>query len=227
MELRRVSLLMGMASLLCFNLAHASPHSIFQDRIGTLVTTVGDSCVATLLRSDVLLTPAHCLFGKDGIPVKREAFHFRSHLDSHVAAGVAEVSLLMGFDPTQGAVGESIANDLALVRLDRALGDFPLPSYGETVLPGDEVELLRSGADNPTRCTVAEVVGGLFTLDCQVSLGDSGAPLVRMTPRATELVGIVSAFETDENAYTAIAVGLGDKLRELFARLDIDRWLKH
>ena len=216
--LARIALLLVLAGL-STGAAQAAGGVAFVDRVGLLQSDNGDACVATLLRGDVALTAAHCLFDQSMATLRLDQLRFLLEPEDVDGVPVVDVSVPVGFDPTAGATPDAIVRDLSLVRLGWAVGELSLPPRGRPVLPGDLLALFRAGSAVPVSCAVVAVDGELFTLDCQVSLGDSGAPLTREWREVTELVGIVSAFEAEDAAYTAIAVEIGDGIERLLARL--------
>lgn len=173
-------------------------------RVGTLMTSAGDTCVATLVDDAVVLTAAHCLYDARGRKFSPRDLTF--HRASRESIRAIATELHPNFDHRVGETIAAIAADVAFVRLAQSAGIFGQIRVGGLVYQDDRVIVGQKGGRVAQDCRVLATTGSLFTLDCKVSLGDSGAPVFREHGSGRyEVVGVVSAFETEGNARTAIA----------------------
>lgn len=191
-------------------------------------------CTATLIAPDLVLTAAHCLFHPltgARVPSREMRFVAGFHLGSAVA--VRRVARAVA-DPAFGFDGSP---DYAGVRADLALLELDEPITAELVsalplLSATDPEALRSGAlaivayrrdrsqalsiEEP--CGIVGALGGVVGLDCAVTFGASGAPLLRRGEGAATVVGVVSAIgkDVDRQEPVTLAVLLpGDRLAAL------------
>nr|WP_246221604.1 trypsin-like peptidase domain-containing protein [Marichromatium bheemlicum] len=176
-----------------------------QERLGEVWAVSGERCLATCLTAELVLTAAHCLQDRRARPLPAHTLSFRTVAGESVAVRV--VQRHPEFSAQQASL-EAIGVDLALLRLVRPLAE-PMPApltIGTGVSVGETLLIPRRGRSQPSRCRVIDQVGFVFTLDCPIAPGDSGAAVLRAGAGAVpELVGVISAFETDGAAHTAIA----------------------
>ena len=199
--------------------------------VGRLQTGTTGHCTATLIAPDVLLTAAHCLFAPEtGRPWLATRLQFRpgwwsgeGRLILHGwAVDVAEEYV---FDEQ----GRPPLGDMALVRLSGAVPEAlaPFPPATEPARSGERVAVLSYGRDRPDipsiepRCRILQRSGALLLTDCEALPGVSGAPLLRLTGGAVEVIGVVSSRIGPEDAASgpALAVAIDAYLPALEAQL--------
>ncbi len=182
--------------------------------IGRINRESGGFCTGTLVRSDVVVTAAHCLLNtRTQRRIAPTRLHFlagynRGNFQAH-ARGRAFVTAVR----TPAGLSESVArlaNDWVLLRLDRRLEIRPIPV--ETIT-GKETLLQRSGLSRAgyeqdrahilslhRRCSLlGQAAGGLLMVhDCDLTRGGSGSPLLRISDGSVSVVGIAIASTVDE-----------------------------
>jgi len=210
----RVPLFLG----LIFSCGATAADSNLVDRIGSLSNLAGDRCVATLVDSSLLLTAAHCLFDETGRALSPSELSFVvSSKEVHSILGYV---LHPDFEATSEPSVLNIAADLALLLLRHPIVGLGKLPQGQPVFQGDLVLLgLPNGL---VRCRVANQAGSVLALDCRVAFGDSGAGVFMEqseAPGRYRLVGVVSAFEAENNANAAIAGEILIDLTELGEQL--------
>lgn len=142
-------------------------------------------CTAVLTAPDHAVTAAHCI---DGIPSR-------------------SVNLLRGYDrgewlehlrPT-GTVPDDASRDVVTLCIERDDSRPFIPLAKRPVEVGETVTVLGYGrprihALSRKICRISETkANAAFVLDCPVSEGDSGAPVLRSNGSGYEVVGVVSA----------------------------------
>jgi protease YdgD len=141
-------------------------------------------CTATLVAPNVALTARHCLV-EDEVP---------------------EMHVLLGYDGDDwrehlrpvAALSPASPGDLALLCLDKPSSAEPVPLADRPADRGETVLVIGYGrpnvyAANRTSCQIVNVDGqGAFLLDCLLTPGTSGAPVLRATDAGYEIVGVVS-----------------------------------
>lgn len=216
-QLMRAILMLGLLSA-CVAQAESNAEGDLLQRVGSLYNLDGDSCVAILLDDNLVLTAAHCLFNESGRSLDPAELGFQQ--GQHRLRSVFAYALHPDFDATAEPSVGTIAADLALLRLTRPVSGFGALAQGQLVYEGDPV--LLGFPDGLAPCRVARQAGLVMALDCRVELGNSGAAVLREqrgAPGQYEVVGVVSAFETAGDAYTAIAGELAIDLAEMGRQL--------
>lgn len=159
-------------------------------------------CTAALVAPRVAVTAFHCL----------------------VRDNVTEMHLLLGYD--RGSWNEHLrplsarlaagTDDTALLCLNRPSAVAPLALATRPVDRGERVVVIGYGKPqvyvaNRTECRVTDAANnGAFRLDCPLTPGASGAPVLRVSDGAHEIVGVVSA--TNETSSLAFSFGGADAL---------------
>jgi protease YdgD len=162
-------------------------------------------CTATLIAPDVIVTAAHCLFHPlTGARVRDGALRFVAGYrvrDRGVLRRVTRTVIDSGFAFEARATYAGVGADLALALLSR-----PVPE-GVGALPtaafeagGGPLAIVSYAQDRPhapsieSPCAIVERTGPVVALDCAVTYGSSGSPLLQAEGEAMRLVGVVSAI---------------------------------
>lgn len=179
-------------------------------------------CTGSLVAADMVVTAAHCVHtSRTGVQRRPETIHFvagyrlRKYADHQKAASVA---VHPAYEYARVMKADQISTDLALVRLSGEIGKAsPLP-LAPGVAKGDEVLILSYGRDRPeipsiqSPCLVERQRAGVAVLDCDVTYGVSGAPVMRMIDGAPHIVAVVSAMGKVGGQPRAFAVMLDHSL---------------
>ena len=158
-------------------------------------------CTATLVAPQVAVTALHCLVPSD----------------------VPNMHLLLGYDRGSwhdhlqplNAVSASSPGDIAILCLDRPSTVEPVPIAVRPADRGETVLVVGYGKPrvqvaNHTACRVVDFdEQGVFQLDCPLTSGVSGAPVLRETETGHEVIGVVSAANgTGSIAYRFFGEGV-------------------
>lgn len=184
-------------------------------------------CTGSLVAADMVVTAAHCVYaGRTGVVRRAETIHFvagyrlRKFADHQKAVSI---SVHPSYEYSRVMNSNQIATDLALVKLSGEIGKAkPLP-LAPGVAQGDEVLILSYGRDRPeipsiqSPCRVERQRAGVAVLDCDVTYGVSGAPVMRMIDGAPHIVAVVSAMGEIGGKPRAFAVMLDHSLGAVLA----------
>ena len=184
-------------------------------------------CTATLIAPDVVVTAAHCLFhpvSQARVPV--EELTFVAGLRLGEKAAVRKVSKAVtqpefGFEGIADAAG--VRADLAVLALKRPVPEEAAAAFGTAELevgPLVVVSYARDRAHAPSTeaCSIEVVFGGVAALDCAVTPGASGAPVLQ----DGKVVGVVSAMgrTLEDGREVTLAVLVGPWIGPLLEVLD-------
>lgn len=189
------------------------PKPDWQAAIGRLeVRGSHQDCTGVLIRSDVVLTAAHCLHPKGVLVSADQVWFVSSSASVAKASGVA--LLVQGGEVPQGKIGRDlIPFDWAAIRIEPMKSVTPIP-VSPMSLDQAMNEIARGakfysagygqGAKNRLRpherCSLlpaesAELATIYFTSSCVVRLGDSGGPVALVNGNKPRLIGLIVGFD--------------------------------
>ncbi len=197
--------------------------------VGRLNVAANRHCTAMLIAPDVALTAAHCLFnprtGRRAPPAEMK-FVIGQWRDAYAALrGVTATAIPPDYVYAPDVALEAVGADIALLRLDA-----PVPA--ETVVPIGSGEITTLGpyaivaygrdrAYAPSLredCALVGNDGAVVALDCAVTFGVSGAPV--LASDRSRVVAVVSAQGVDAAGRDiALAAALAPRLDALSAAL--------
>ena len=142
-------------------------------------------CTATLVAPQVAVTALHCLVPSD----------------------VPNMHLLLGYDrgiwnehlQPVTAISASSPGDIALLCFDKPSKAEPVPTAVQPLDRGETVLVVGYGTPrvqvaNHTACRVVDFdKQGVILLDCPLTSGASGGPVLRETEAGREVIGVISA----------------------------------
>lgn len=195
------------------------------EAVGRLDIDGGGFCTGTLIATDLVLTAAHCVFGADGAPVDAARITFRAGLsdgqaiaESRVAATVTDPA----YHRAELITPDMIRRDVALLQLQTPIPAAVAAPFAVD-LPGSGQVSVVSYAEGreavpswQRACSVLAKGQGLLAVDCDVTFGSSGAPVLQMASGRGRIVSIISGGAHDE---AGNPVTFGMELPEVVAGL--------
>ncbi len=202
------------------------------EAVGRLNLAGKGFCTGSLIREDLVLTAAHCLFDKttkqriDATKIEFLAGWRSGRADAYRNVRRAIVHPDFVFSTERGAV--RIRNDLALLELTRPIRSGTIRPYGISPRPqkGDQVAVVSYAHDRAELPSIQKVCyllarqSGTLVFSCSVDFGASGAPIFSIRDGKARIVSVVSAKAQLDTKPVSLGASLDGPLEDLVRELD-------
>lgn len=200
--------------------------------MGVLRMDTGESCTATLVARDVIVSAAHCIHTERGVNARGRFEAAHGGRTARITAYLVD----QRYDYRRFNSGDDIDGmDWALLRLDQPLGD-QLGFAGVQNLTGQgqtraaAADLMQAGYSWDTgghlsgnlRCHIRTVYpDNTFAHECDTTRGDSGSAFLVRNGQNYDVIGVDSNFRSNPNGpflYIAVsAASFGPRLPDFVA----------
>ena len=197
--------------------------------VGRLDTGVS-FCTATLIRENLVLTAAHCVFHPEtSRPFATDELTFLAGLrNGHAEAvrNVRRIMVLPDYRPEQGPDFDMIGRDIALLELSMpiSMASIVPVSVARTPWREDRVTVVSYGREREgyasieEGCEILDRQDAVRSMTCEVVSGSSGSPVMRVNQGRAEVVAVISATAQSRSGDISLAVMLEAHLATLLAQ---------
>jgi protease YdgD len=200
------------------------------EAVGRIDIENGGFCTGALIATDLVLTAGHCVYSPDGASIDAGRMTFRAGLSGDRAIAEVRVARTVthpDFRPTDPIDIDFVRHDVALLQLETPiLAATAAPFTVES--PGDDADVsvvsyAEGREDILSWQRVCKVLGkaqGLIAVDCDVTFGASGAPVLDRSFGRARIVSVISGgYRDDKDATVAYGMDLPKIVAELKAML--------
>lgn len=197
--------------------------------VGLLRIAGTRTCTGVMIRPDLVLTAAHCLYDAEtGQKIPPHLVEFRAgwRQGQAIASRFGKFAIIHpDYADGSRATGDKIRVDLALLQLASPIQPSHADPFraGLSVATGQQVSVVSYGAgrnDAPSRqavCEVLEADVGIVAMSCDVVPGSSGSPVFVRQGGRVRIVSLVSALGHRNGRQVSYGMDLAVPLARILA----------
>lgn len=202
------------------------------EAVGRLDIAGQGFCTAALIREKLILTAAHCVYGRNGQMLDASRFEFHAGLRAGRADASRSVTRIAAHPDFiysgATALSNGVAMDIAVLELDRPIRLSRVEPFdvASDANDGDEVGVVSYGRGRPNAASlqeVCEVLGrqvGVVVMTCDVEPGSSGSPVFTIRNGKPHIVSVVSSMSSLGSEKVALGTSLNEPLTALLKHFE-------
>lgn len=201
------------------------------DAVGRLDIDRDGFCTAALIRDNLVLTAAHCVYGDNGELLPASAFEFNAGLRNGRAEAYRSIRRILAHPQYHHKAEADLAEvpyDLALLELSQPIRTTRISPFEIAVTPraGQEIGVVSYAEDRPDAPSLQEVCSvigeqdGFLVMSCDINFGSSGAPVFTIENGAARIVSVISVMAHVGAKKVSLGTSLNNELTGLIASFD-------
>ncbi len=201
------------------------------DAVGRLDIGNQGFCTAALIRENLVLTAAHCVYDDSGALQPASIFEFNAGLRNGRAEAYRSVRRILAhpeYHHKETADLSEVPYDIALLELAQPIRTTRITPFEIAATPraGQEIGVVSYAEDRaeaPSLQEICSVIGeqnGFLVMSCDINFGSSGAPVFTIENGVARIVSVISVMAHAGERKVSLGTSLENELMGLISSFD-------